>query len=495
VNVKGATLPGSAPGGDDGLHRGLVAFTRPPAWLIGVTALLALGVLAMAVAETNLWLHYLIDAGEAVSLAGLAFVAAAGVYLFTRQQLRVSLPLVAPWLLFPVITQGDQIIDNLSIGWMRAVVHVLLGLIFGIPVAVVVSGVVSGVRSLVTAERTRASVQRSRWLAVLPGVSMMAEGRVREGRAVLAVFLLTLLMWVAVQFLGALMVITLILMIWGVLVFGFGGVSDTAAVAAAMPASGPGPGRAGKAGSSGWVRSERAALGLLVVGIVLSLGLYFGYKNRPGAYQGSPSYYMDPAQRDGGFRLDRVQVPTGPAVSPADPAGTRRALTGYARAFERLVAGYYILDRNYNYHFHNRLFLRGTPLLANYRQAGLSRVAEAEVQRAEADRDTDRVRAALGAEDPLAALLDDVRGYAAFTFGRTPVLARMSGEFERTEAGLQHATHLFEGEGKVMGVQLADLLAKHQRVLSSATVADVTADFVTISRTVHDLYANRVVGF
>ena len=37
---------------------------------------------------------------------------------------------------------------------------------------------------------------------------------------------------------------------------------------------------------------------LLSAGIVASLGLYVGYKNRPGAYQGSPSYYMDPAQQD-----------------------------------------------------------------------------------------------------------------------------------------------------------------------------------------------------
>ena len=33
--------------------------SRPPFWLIGATGLLAGGVLAMAIAETNLWLHYL----------------------------------------------------------------------------------------------------------------------------------------------------------------------------------------------------------------------------------------------------------------------------------------------------------------------------------------------------------------------------------------------------------------------------------------------------
>ena len=81
--------------------------------------LLAAGCLAMAVAETSLWMHYLIDAGESISLAGVAFMLVAGIYLYRRGRLLVSLPLAIPWLLFPVITQGDQIIDNLSIDWMR----------------------------------------------------------------------------------------------------------------------------------------------------------------------------------------------------------------------------------------------------------------------------------------------------------------------------------------------------------------------------------------
>ena len=48
---------------------------RPPAWLFVATALLTLMCLMMAVAETNLWMHYLIDGGEFVSLIGLAFIA------------------------------------------------------------------------------------------------------------------------------------------------------------------------------------------------------------------------------------------------------------------------------------------------------------------------------------------------------------------------------------------------------------------------------------
>jgi len=447
--------------------------TRPPGWMIAVTAVLAIGVLAMAVAETNLWLHYLIDAGEPISLAGLGFVAVAGLFLYSRRQLKASLPLMAPWLLFPVITQGDQIIDNLSINWMRLIVHLLLGLIFGIPVAVGVSAV----RAALAHERVNAFVRGRRWLATVPGVSLIAGGRVREGSALLSVFLMTGLMGVAVQFLGLLMVATLALMIWGVLVWGFL----------------PGSGGAGTWHASG--RTEGRALVLLVVGIVASLGLYIGYKNRPGAYQGSPAYYMDPSQRDAGFRLDRVAVPAGAVTRPADPDSVRRAFSAYGLAFERLLAGYYVLDRNYNYDFHNRLFMRSTPLLAGYRQVGLERVHQAASLRAEADRAAGVARSGLAADDPLGALLDDVRAYAAFTFDRALVLEGLSADFERTEAGLQHSTHLFEGEGKVVGVRLAELLVKHQRVLAAQQVADLTDQFQAKSRGVHDLYANRIVGF
>ena len=97
--------------------------------------------------------------------------------------------------------------------------------------------------------------------------------------------------------------------------------------------------------------------------------------------------------------------------------------------------------------------------------------------------------------DPLGALLADVRAYATFTFDRAPVLERMTAEFVKTEAGLQHATHLYEGEGKVLGVRLAEILDKHAAVLAAPAVQPVTAEFVTVSKAVHDLYANRIVGF
>ncbi len=378
----------------------------------------------------------------------------------------MSLPLALPWLLFPVITQGDQIIDNLSINWMRIISHILLGALFGFPVAVVAMAVRYAVRP---------SAQTSRWAALVPGLAQLRAGRSRQGVALLAAWLLVLEILVAVQFLGLLMVGTLIVLIWAVLAYGFSGDGVEAA--------------------GGRQRSERFALIVFIAGVVASMGLFFGYKNRPGAYQGSPSYFMDPAQRDGGYRIDRVAVPSGPPTLPANPEAVARALTGYARAFERLLSGYYVLDRNYNYDFHNHLFLRSTPLLANYRAVGLGEVAEAARLRSEADAVTATVAPTLPTFDPLAALIEDVRAYAAFTFDRAPVLERMSAQFEQTEAGLQHATHLYEGEGKVLGVRLAEILDKHRVVLTAPAVSAVTSEFATISRAVHAKYANRVVGF
>jgi hypothetical protein len=394
------------------------------------------------------------------------------VYLYRQQRLLGSLPLTLPWLLFPVITQGDQIIDNLSINWMRLICHVLLAAIFGTPVAIVVMGA----RYAVSPPVPGAPRVLPSWCALVPGLEQVASGRVREGTATLAALLLVLEMWVAVRFLGLLMVITLTVMIWGVLIYG-----------SRQPET--------RDAGVGRQRSERFALWLLVAGVAVSLGLFYGYKNRPGAYQGSPSYFMDPDQREAGFRLDRVALLSGAPAAPAEAGKVRDALTSSARALQRLLDGYYLLDRNYNYDFHNRLFLRSTPLAPNYRVEGLRIIEEAERMRTEADRAVAVVRPSLRADDPLAALIDDVQTYVAFTFGRAPVLQRMSAEFVRTEAGLQHITHLYEGEGKVLGVQLAELLAKHARVLSSPATAPVTTDFATISRAVHDKYANRIVGF
>ena len=242
-------------------------------------------------------------------------------------------------------------------------------------------------------------------------------------------------------------------------------------------------------------RTERFALGVVLVGVVVSFGLYLGYKNRPGAYQGSPSYYMDPSQKGAGFQLDRIKVPSGPPKAPSAPTPVREAFTAYGHTLERLLAGYHILDRNYTYDFHNELFLRHTPLVPNYRAVALEQIAEARQLRASADLQAAAARATLTDDDPLAAALDDVRAYVAFNFERAALLERLSAEFERTKAGLQHAAHLYEGEGKVLGVQLTALVKKHQAVFDSPAVAPVTGEFVSISHAIYEAYASRIVGF
>jgi hypothetical protein len=413
---------------------------RPPLWLVIATAAMAIVLLAMSVGETSLKGQYLIDQGEYLSLVGLVFILVAGLYLHRRGRLVASLPLVFPWLLYPVITQGDQIIDNLSITWMRIIVHVLLAAIFAMPVAVI--------------------VYAAKWMWKLSGSAARN----------LTVGLLVAEFWLAYQYLGALMIGTLVVMIAIVLVAGS---------------------RSPRRDEASRARKSAAALSFLIIGVVASGALYLGFKNRPGAYQGSPSYYMDSSQSSGFHST--VAVPAGDVELPANAGDLKLALTTYADALQKMLDGYYILDRNYNYHFHNELFVRNTPLLPHYRAAGLALIEEARALRAAADAAGDRVSLAEG--NPLHALLRDVRAYVAFNFDRAATLERMSAEFETTKAGLQHATHIYEGEGKYLGVQLAELLAKHQRVLNAPAAAGVTADFVAKSRAIHDKYSNRIVGF
>jgi hypothetical protein len=417
---------------------------KPPAWLFAATGLLAVAILVMAVAETSLWKHYLIDGGEWFSIGGLVFILLAGLYVHRQGRLFVSLPLIFPWLLFPVITQGDQLIDNLSINQMRLIVHILLAAIFAMPVAVIVLGLRYGVPAVI-------------------------GSRYRAG--MLAALLFTLEMWVAYQFLGWLMIATLAIMI-------------AAAMAYALWPERHAAGRA---------TSERFALVVLLGGVAVSFALYVGYKNRPGAYQGSPAYYMDPTQADAAYQLDLVKPGTVQPVTPAAALAAGQALSGYGRALEQLLDGYYIADRNYNYAYHNALFLRNTPVLPDFRRVALDRAHEAARTARAADENAHG--ASLPIDDGLGALLEDVGQYTAFNIRRSMMLERMSGEFEQTQAGLQHATHLYEGEGKVLGVRLMDILAKHHQAVGSSALAPVVTDFMTRARNVHDKYANRIVGF
>ncbi|HVL67374.1 MAG TPA: hypothetical protein VM364_08930 [Vicinamibacterales bacterium] len=419
---------------------------RPPAWLIAATATLAVATLVMAVAETSLWKHYLIDRGEYYSLAGLVFITIAGIAAHRQRRLAVSMPLALPWLLFPVITQGDQLIDHLTINQMRAISHVLLGALFAAPVAVVVIGV--------------------RYLAA-PRVSPRASWL--WGAALLAAEI-----WIAYRFLGLLMIVTLGIMIAACLTLAW------------MP-----PRRT----RGTW--TERRALVLLFAGVAMSFGLYVGYKNRPGAYQGSPAYYMDPTQQDAAYSLTAVAVPDDAAVRPPETVAlqARAALAGYGEALERLLDGYYIADRNYNYAFHNALFLRHTPVLPDFRNLAIARTREAAAIAAHADAVHEALRDDLPPSTPLGALVAEAREYTAFNLRRAAILERMSGEFERTQAGLQHATHLYEGEGKVLGERLMDALGKHRAVLASGELRDVTGGFEAKAIAVRERYANRIVGF
>jgi hypothetical protein len=413
---------------------------RPPLWLVLATAAMALVLLAMSITETSFQGQFLIDQGEWLSLVGLVFILFAGLYLHRHGRLAASLPLVVPWLLYPVITQGDQIIDNLSITWMRIIVHVLLAAIFAAPVAVIVMAV--------------------KW----------AGAPSRRTLTWIAVALLAAELWIAYAFLGLLMIGTELAMIGLVLLVGL------RSPRADYPAD----------------SRRRRAWWILVIGVIVSGALYFGFKNRPGAYQGSPSYYMDPSQPDSAFQ-PAARVPTGAIDVPPNRDDVKVALTTYAESLQKLLDGYYILDRNYNYHFHNELFLRSTPLLPDYRAAGLALIAQAAQLRATADAVADRVR--LAEENPLHALVADVRAYVAFNFQRAAMLERMSAEFQTTKAGLQHATHLYEGEGKYLGVQLAALLNRHRGVVAAPAVRDLVADFEARCQAIHDRYANRIVGF
>ena len=443
--------------------------TRPPGWLILATAALATALLLMAVTETSLVGHYLIDQGEFLSVLGLVFIAVAGVMLHRSGRLHASMPFVLPWLLYPVITQGDQVIDNLSINWMRLLTHLLLAPIFGAPVAVVALGLRHA-----ASQPWGQSAFRSPALSWIPGLRPMADGRAREGVALLAATLIGIEMIAAHVALGTLMIVTLVVMLVGVLIYG-----ST-------------PERPVDDRRRLEIR-ERRALVLFVVGLVVSAGLYVGYKNRPGAYQGSPSYLLDPAQQAAGYPFDRVPVGTGPVTTPAaaEADAARAALAAYATALDQLVAGYYVVDRNYTWDFHNALFLRSWPVLPNYRAVALEKIAVARRTAAPAD----EAPGLLSPDDPLGALLADVRAYVAFNFDRAAILERLTGEFERTQAGLQHAAHIYEGEGKLVGLGLDELMRKHETVLTAPGVSAITGPFLAISRRVHESYANRIVGF
>lgn len=448
------------------------ASPRPPAWLIWSTAALTLACLGMAVTETSQWGHYLIDKGEVISLAGLAFITAAGIVLYRQGGLRVSLPFALPWLLYPVITQGDQIIDNLSITAMQVICQILLTLIFWVPIAVLVLAAKFGLQPRAgQAPKTRG------WTALIPGLRWIEQGRVREGSAVMSVSLLALEVWVAYRLLGAFMVATLIVLIVIVLWRLVHGRDDQ------QP--------------NAWAKSEGTALVLLLVGVALSFGLYIGYKNRTGAYQGSPSYLFDPSQSDAGYKLGAITVaPLTDATLSADATAEANALlTQYAASLQELTDGYYILDRNYTWHFHNVLFARSWPILPNFRAVALERIAAARRTWVTAGESSAKVHASLAGQPALISLVDETELFLKFNFDRAALLETMSAKFVETNDGLQHAAHLYEGEGKLVGMQLGDILKKHEAALSAPNLGTALSEFKRVTSAIFDAYKDRVVGF
>jgi hypothetical protein len=441
---------------------------RPPAWFIVATAVLAVILLLMAVTETSLLGHYLIDQGEFIAVIGLGFVAVSGMVLYRSGRLRASMPFALPWLLYPVVTQGDQVIDNLSINWMRLLTHILLALIFAAPAIVTAVGLRHAASSP-GAQR----VFRSRWVRWVPGLVALADGRGREGVGLLVASVFVVEFLAAYVTLGLLMVAALVVMTWGALMYAS---SPAAPVAAAAPGG-----------------AERRAAVWLAIGLVVSAGLYVGYKNRPGAYQGSPSYLLDPAQQAAGYDLARLPTATTSpdAVDVETGQGVERYLAERIAALDRLVDGYYIAERNYTWDFHNELFMRSWPLLPEYRRVALDAVAEARRMAADAV----DVPGGLAPGHPLAAWLREVDAYLQFNFDRAAVLERMTGKFEQTKAGLQHAAHLYEGEGKLVGLGLRDIEAKHAALLQSPVVAPLVRDSLRLSQAVYARYANRIVGF
>lgn len=442
---------------------------RPPAWFMLATAALAVILLLMAVTETSLLGHYLIDQGEFIAIIGLGFVAVAGVVLYRSGRLHASMPFVLPWLVYPVVTQGDQVIDNLSINWMRLLTHILLALIFAAPALVVAFSA----KQVAGSARGRALFS-SAAVGWIPGLRPLAEGRTRLGVGLLAAFLFAVEFLAAHLTLGLIMIVTLVVM------------TAIALVYASRPEV---PLSAGRTRAD----YERRAAVMLAIGLVVSAGLYVGYKNRPGAYQGSPSYILDPSQEAAGYTIDTIVVPAGaPAsVAEADGAALTAQLALYGRALEQLVDGYYVAERNYTYDFHNELFVRSWPVLPDYRQVALKKIADARTTAAQAD----AMPVPRRDGDALQAWVDEVRAYVAFNFARAAVLERLTGEFERTKAGLQHAAHIYEGEGKLVGLGLRAIEDKHAQLLQTQLAAPIVAPFLTQSRAVYDRYANRIVGF
>ena len=160
---------------------------------------------------------------------------------------------------------------------------------------------------------------------------------------------------------------------------------------------------------------------------------------------------------------------------------------------------YYLLNRNYNYAFHNELFVRNTSVRPGFRETALDRVAQAreraEIAEARRNRFASKLAGSGGANAALEAFVEDIGAYVSFNLRRAARLRQMSAEFEKTRAGLQHATHLYEGEGKVLGSVLMAIVRKHHVAATSTGLAPVLGPFIERCEKIEQAYANRIIGF
>ena len=374
-----------------------------------------------------------------------------------------------------MITQGDQLIDNMAINQMRVVVHLILAVIFVAPVAVLVLSL----RHILT-PGPNDSVRPRFWTVAFPGLRSLEQGRDREGVLLMTMTFLLIELWVAHMFLGSLMVGTLALMGVGVLFYG------------SFTLGFPGVGGSRFAGVVG----EKAALVVLVAGVALSFSSYVFYKNRP-TTQVVGSLAHEHSTEGTGYALDQnLAAVARPNQPSAEAAGhVREVFDDYSRALNGLFDAYYLLDRNYNYRFHNELFLRNTPIMYEFRSRALAQIAEMKELGWATTAKLEGIDSLLPADRGLAAFLHEIHHFVEHNFERAEELEVMSAEFEKTKAGLQHATHLYEGEAKIFGIGLMEVLGKHRGVMESEELAQLATSFVVASNEIFDAYANRIVGF
>ena len=429
--------------------RGRDSGSDPPLGLLIPTAILAIALLAMAFAETSLIGHFLVDRGERLSLLGLCFACGYALVLYRRKRLKQSLPLMAPWLLYPLITQADQLIDNLAIGQMRLISHLFLALLFALPIVCLAQFL----------SRSRTFRVGREAMATVLGCCLLVEA------------------WLAHRFIGEIMIALVVV----------GGIATLLTLELA--------GRRSIRPSS--ALTERTAFGATLAAASIAAGAFFLFSALPGSYQGSPHYYHDPTHPRGLYDLSLVSpgLPLNPREygDLLEPAS--RWLAEAGRAFESLLGAYYSLDRSYNTSFHNALFLRKDPFNPDFRVRALAVIEDIRGRGLSLLESERTLLMDLPKGSALATLIEDTAGFLDYSLERAAILETETARFERTEAGLQHATHMYEGEGKVLGEVLADLVSKHHEGLQPLGEDKHLDSFLSSVDAVRSAYADRIVGF